>query len=194
MVPVPIGRRVGKWQTLGEDWEIGPGIRVPVSRIPGFPPRPCCRRWYPEWVQSMVAPAWFRSASRAAISPLKVSSSAWNFNLLAVRSVSKKWTEEASVHLPTRQFGSQAKDSAQAVVVDGNGNIYIAGWTLGDMGGRVDENRHDADAFLTLYDSSGTHIWTRQFGTAERDEAWGVGVDRQGNVYVVGRTFGVRVF
>ena len=31
---------------------------------------------YNRGLQSMVAPAWFRSASRAAISPLKVSSSA----------------------------------------------------------------------------------------------------------------------
>ncbi|MGH2829641.1 MAG: SBBP repeat-containing protein, partial [Actinomycetota bacterium] len=47
-----------------------------------------------------------------------------------------------------------------------------------------------SDSFLRGYDASGTAIWTRQFGTASIDQAFGVAVDGPGNVYVAGLAYG----
>ena len=99
--------------------------------------------------------------------------------------------DSAGEVLWTRQFGSVAQDSTQDMVVDKSQYVYVVGWTLGDMGSRVDDDRHDADAFLVKFDSSGTRVWTQQFGTDERDEALGFTVGSQGSVYVVGWTFGL---
>jgi hypothetical protein len=33
-----------------------------------------------------------------------------------------------------------------------------------------------------------SHVWTRQYGTADWDEPYGVGVDRNRNIYIVGQT------
>lgn len=41
---------------------------------------------------------------------------------------------------------------------------------------------------MRKYDSSGTELWTRQFGTPEEDHALAVEVDSQFGVYVAGRT------
>src|SRR5437667_187492 len=46
------------------------------------------------------------------------------------------------------------------------------------------------DAFVRKYDSKGTEVWTRQFGTSTIDGAVSVAADRDGNVYVGGYTFG----
>jgi hypothetical protein len=46
------------------------------------------------------------------------------------------------------------------------------------------------DAFLRRIDPSGREVWTRQFGSNERDQPKGVALDDVGNVYVAGQTFG----
>jgi hypothetical protein len=90
-------------------------------------------------------------------------------------------------HLWTRQFGSAAADEANGVATDGDGNVYVAGGTEGDLRG---PNTGGEDAFVRSYTSAGKLRWTRQFGTTEDDEARAIAVDRRGNVYVVGQTDG----
>ncbi|MBI4334566.1 MAG: SBBP repeat-containing protein [Chloroflexi bacterium] len=46
------------------------------------------------------------------------------------------------------------------------------------------------DAFIIKYNTSGDETWVRQFGTNRTDDAYGLAVDRAGNVYVAGTTFG----
>ena len=65
----------------------------------------------------------------------------------------------------TRLLGTAGSDSAWAVAVDGSGNIYISGFTDGNLGGET--NSGGTDAFLAKYNSSGTLQWTRLLG--ERD-------------------------
>ena len=83
-----------------------------------------------------------------------------------------------------RQFGSQAADEASSVAVDRTGNVYVAGWTEGDLSELPSAGMHDA--FLRRYDSDGKEQWTRQFGSAGEDTAEAVAVGRDGGVYVVG--------
>ena len=71
----------------------------------------------------------------------------------------------------------QSSDSAWAVAVDGSGNIYISGFTDGDLDGQT--NSGGTDAFLTKYNSSGTLQWTRLLGNATVTYSYAVAVGRQ---------------
>jgi hypothetical protein len=87
----------------------------------------------------------------------------------------------------TRQIGTTAYDPCESVAVDGLGNAYISGYTLGSLGG---PNAGGADAFLAKYDSSGSLLWARQIGTPEYDYSYSVAVDASGNAYISGYTHG----
>ncbi len=86
------------------------------------------------------------------------------------------------------QFGTSADDYAYGVAVDGEGNAYVVGNTLGTLPGQTSSGGRDA--FVRKYDSSGNELWTRQFGSNTNDIAYDVAVDGEGNAYVVGYTFG----
>jgi hypothetical protein len=88
----------------------------------------------------------------------------------------------------TTQFGTTSPDEANGVAIDRAGNVFVVGQTSGALPGQ--KNAGMIDAFLRRYDASGTEVWTRQFGSAERDIPKGVALDDHGNVYVVGQTFG----
>jgi hypothetical protein len=88
----------------------------------------------------------------------------------------------------TDQFGSIQSDDGEAVAIDAAGDVYIVGQTVGVLPGQTSAGT--IDAFVRRYDASGAEVWTRQFGSWERDYAKGVTVDAPGNVYVVGQTFG----
>lgn len=89
----------------------------------------------------------------------------------------------------TRQFGSAEGDKATSVAVDGEGNAYLAGETYGALPGQKSAGEGN-DAFLRKYDPTGVELWTRQFGSALPDVAYAVAVDREGNAYVAGETYG----
>lgn len=89
-----------------------------------------------------------------------------------------KWTD---------QFGTGSSDGAWSVAVDGSGNVLVAGYTFGNL---ADSTAGKRDAFVRKYDANGKLAWTDQFGSSEEDGAWGVAVDRFGNVLVAGYTDG----
>lgn len=87
-----------------------------------------------------------------------------------------------------KQFGSAQWEEARAVAVDGDGNVFVAGFTGGTLDGNVSAGGDDA--FLVKLSVSGVRLWARQIGTASKDAATGVAVDVSGNVYVGGYTSG----
>ncbi len=88
----------------------------------------------------------------------------------------------------TTQFGTSSPDDAYGVAINPAGNLFVTGQTSGVLPGQT--NTGMIDAFLRRYDPSGAEVWTRQFGSAERDIPKGITLDDDGNVYVVGQTFG----
>ncbi|MBN1626698.1 MAG: SBBP repeat-containing protein [Deltaproteobacteria bacterium] len=90
------------------------------------------------------------------------------------------------------QTGIVGNDIAYGVAVDGSGNVYITGQTNGDLDPNDDDSSHHGgpDAFLIKFDSSGTRLWTRQWGTSDFDYGNGVAVDSHGYIYVAGITYG----
>ena len=88
----------------------------------------------------------------------------------------------------TVQFGSSENDEVASVAVDGEGNVYVAGGTEGALPGV--SSTGGMDAFVRKHGPDGQEVWTAQFGSSAEDEAAGVAVDSEGNVYVAGRTEG----
>jgi hypothetical protein len=88
-----------------------------------------------------------------------------------------------------RQFGTGAGGGVgvNGVSADGLGDIYITGYTGGDLDGT---NAGGVDAFVAKYDTAGNQQWTRQFGTSAQDDGNSVSSDSLGNVYIAGNTFG----
>ncbi len=98
------------------------------------------------------------------------------------------WTRGATIGLYDEAGTSVATDSA--------GNVYLAGYYSSDSVRFGSTTVHhtipgwrvflDKDIFLAKYDSSGTLLWVRNFGTRFDDVANGVTVDPSGNVYITG--------
>lgn len=83
-----------------------------------------------------------------------------------------------------RYSGSQGNDYADALYLDRVGNLYVSGAGYDSVSG------YD---FLTVkYDSNGVRQWTARYNGPGNgwDEAYGIGTDSDGNVYVAGRSVG----
>ncbi|MGV2831303.1 SBBP repeat-containing protein [Myxosarcina sp. GI1(2024)] len=85
------------------------------------------------------------------------------------------------------QIGTNTFDWSWDVATDPNDDLYITGWTLGDLGG---SNAGSYDAWVAKYDSDGNQLWLDQFGTGGDDAAVDVEVDDLGNYYLTGYTDG----
>lgn len=89
----------------------------------------------------------------------------------------------------TRQFGTDDNDHVNAVAVDAQGGVYLAGGTIGELGGYT-SRYFGSDGYVRAYDGEGAERWTRQFGTEFATVARAVAVDSSGNVYAAGHTEG----
>jgi uncharacterized protein (TIGR03437 family) len=87
----------------------------------------------------------------------------------------------------TRQFGSRGFDEVVALAVNATG-IFVLGQTDGAF---VDSTFAGGiyDIFLRKYDSAGTLLWARQFGTDGSEFAGAVVADADG-IYISGATSG----
>ncbi len=90
----------------------------------------------------------------------------------------------------TRLLGVAAGNSrAGSVSVDSSGNVYVAGYTDGNLDGQTKTGTEDL--FVVKYDASGAKQWTRLLGVAAGNtRAVSVSGDGSGNVYVAGNTDG----
>ena len=70
------------------------------------------------------------------------------------------------------------------IAIDTADNIYIVGYVNGTLPGQIPLG--SSDAFISKFSTTGTEIWTRQFGTSKSDFANGVALDEWGNAYVTG--------
>jgi beta-propeller repeat-containing protein len=78
-------------------------------------------------------------------------------------------------------------DRAEAIAVDGSGNVYVTGQSVG--------SRHTGFDYATVkYDAAGQQQWAARYtgpgNSGEGEEAQGIVVDGSGNVYVTGASLG----
>jgi hypothetical protein len=90
-------------------------------------------------------------------------------------------------------LGGQEWDEATGVATDHDGNTVVAGFTLSKdfpvKGSGVRGFAAIVDAFVTKVDpEDGRILWSTHLGGVDMDAATAVAVDRDDNVYVVGRT------
>jgi hypothetical protein len=76
--------------------------------------------------------------------------------------------------------------TAQASVVDKDGNVYMIGNATGDFGSQI--NQGSQDVYLTKYDSAGNQLWTHLLGSADTASAASLALNPNGGVTVVGTT------
>jgi hypothetical protein len=90
----------------------------------------------------------------------------------------------------TKQMGVAGKKThGSSVATDASGNVYVAGYTEGGLGGNTLTGT--TDFFVTKYNSSGVLQYTKQMGVAGADTfGFSVATDASGNVYVAGDTTG----
>ena len=88
----------------------------------------------------------------------------------------------------TQQLGTSSNDKGYEVTADSSDNIYVTGFTEGDLDNNT--NSGENDIFLVKYNSSGTKQWTKQLGSSSNEFARDVTIDSTDNIYVTGFTGG----
>ncbi|MBD2712728.1 SBBP repeat-containing protein, partial [Limnospira platensis] len=88
----------------------------------------------------------------------------------------------------TRLLGTSGRGVAHALTTAGDGSIYVAGWTWGNLDGQTHSGREDA--FISRFQPDGTQDWTRLLGTPRTDRASALTTGSDGSIYVAGYTAG----
>jgi hypothetical protein len=83
-------------------------------------------------------------------------------------------------------MGSAGDDHGRGIAVDGSGNVYVTGTSLGTWGIPVNAHAGGSDAFVAKLNSRGFKQWDTFMGSAGDDFGNGIAVDGSGNVYVTG--------
>jgi len=86
----------------------------------------------------------------------------------------------------TKLLGTSGDDSASALTTDNSGNLYVAGWTGGNLNGETNSGRRDA--YIVKYNSAGVLQWTKLLGASGLDSANALTIDNMGNLYLAGGT------
>ncbi len=96
-------------------------------------------------------------------------------------------------HRWSRRFGDADDQTANAVRVDGNGDIVVAGDFVGqvDFGGGVMTNGGWYNAFVVKFDSEGRHVWSHGYGETGLQSVSGLALDSDDNVVVTGYFDGI---
>jgi hypothetical protein len=92
------------------------------------------------------------------------------------------------VHLWSQRYGGIDYDIGNKIVVDGSGDILVAGEFGGtlNLGGGNLISAGNNDVFLAKYTAAGAHIWSQRFGGASYDYAGALAVDASGNILLTG--------
>lgn len=101
----------------------------------------------------------------------------------------KNYDSDGQLLWETR-LGAQPLDRSDAlmrIATDGLGNLYAAGATTGNYAGT---SAGREDLFLTKFNELGQLLWSRQWGTTDRDAFPAVYADSFGNTYVSASTLG----
>ncbi len=85
-----------------------------------------------------------------------------------------------------QQLGTEYFDNAYGISTDSIGNVYVTGYTSGNLDGNTSAG--EADLFVVKYDSNGIKQWTRQIGTSTSDSGQGIALDPYDNIFVAGLT------
>jgi hypothetical protein len=83
-------------------------------------------------------------------------------------------------------LGGSDDDYAHNITIDGNGNIYVIGYSSATWGSPVNAFAGNFDAFVAKLDSSGATQWNTFLGGSGMTLGVGIALDGSGNIYVTG--------
>jgi hypothetical protein len=106
---------------------------------------------------------------------------------------------DSSRILWSTQLGGVDMDTANAITVDGDGNVYVAGRTgspdfpvvnaiQSKLKGRSCTGEPCHDAFVAKLGPRGRLVWSTYFGGTENEEPFGIEVGSDGSIYIAGLT------
>jgi len=95
-------------------------------------------------------------------------------------------------HLWSMLVGDGANQYVSGVAVDAAANVFVTGSFEGSIafGGPTLTSAGNFDVYLVKLDALGNHLWSKQFGDASAQFAYGVASDAAGNVVVAGSQSG----
>lgn len=89
----------------------------------------------------------------------------------------------------TRLLGAASEANGFAIAVDADGRLAVAGSVTGALEpGKSGADATVADSFVTVFDATGSEMWTQRRGAKAADEATSVSFGADGQVYVAGRS------
>ena len=102
----------------------------------------------------------------------------------------------AGEYVWSKRLGGAANDTNYNLRFDSNDNLIIVGGVTGDAdlngdGDFLDGNGEDstgyanADVAISVFDSSGTYVWSKRLGGASGDLPRDIAIDGNNNVYIV---------
>jgi hypothetical protein len=97
----------------------------------------------------------------------------------------------AGAHVWSTFAGGSQWDGGHDVVVDAAGNALVTGLTYSSgwaVGGFDTTANGLGDAFVLKLSATGSRLWSTFLGGDDRDEGWGIAVDKAGDAYVTGST------
>ena len=94
-----------------------------------------------------------------------------------------------------QQLGStnQGLDFAWGVDTDSKGNIYVTGWTTGDIGTKVGKKGIGGrDIWISKLTPDGSQVWSKQFGSPDDDGMYlsDMKIDEKDNIFLIGESNG----
>ncbi|QFS50416.1 SBBP repeat-containing protein [Nostoc sphaeroides] len=94
-----------------------------------------------------------------------------------------------------QQLGStnQGLDFAWGVDTDSKGNIYVTGWTTGDIGTKVGKKGIGGrDIWISKFTPDGSQVWAKQFGSPDDDGMFlsDMQIDDKDNIFLIGESNG----
>ena len=87
-----------------------------------------------------------------------------------------------------KQTGTTSDEEARSVIIDKYGNIFITGYTNGNLASLPDVT--DRDLFLIKYDSNGNTVFTNQLVNTGSDTGYSLAIDNNDYIYITGTTSG----
>src|SRR5207249_1396964 len=86
-------------------------------------------------------------------------------------------------------FNQVGNAFANAVAVDGSGNVLVTGYYSGTVnfgGASLSSINGGTDVFVAKYSSSGGYVWAKSYGGSSIDMPKAIAVDGSGNAVVIG--------
>lgn len=95
-------------------------------------------------------------------------------------------------HLWSKRYGGASTDIAGSIAADSTGAVLLTGGFAGSVnfGGGMFTSAGGSDVFLVKLDSSGSHVWSKQFGDPSSQFGVDVAVDASNDIVITGKFSG----